>query len=29
MPSGRGMAVLFAGLAMWLVARIIGSPASR
>ena len=26
MPSGRGVAVLFAGLAMWLVARIIGSP---
>ena len=26
MPSGRGMAVLFAGLAMWLVARLIGSP---
>ena len=26
MPSGRGVAVLLAGLAMWLVARIIGSP---
>jgi uncharacterized protein (DUF58 family) len=26
MPSGRGIAVFFAGLAMWLVARIIGSP---
>jgi uncharacterized protein (DUF58 family) len=26
MPSGRGVAVLFSGLAMWLVARIIGSP---
>jgi uncharacterized protein (DUF58 family) len=26
MPSGRGVAVLFAGLAMWLVARLIGSP---
>ena len=26
MPSGRGVAVLFAGLAMWLAARIIGSP---
>jgi len=26
MPSGRGVAVLFAGLAMWLVARIVGSP---
>jgi uncharacterized protein (DUF58 family) len=26
MPSGRGMGVLFAGLAMWLAARIIGSP---
>jgi len=26
MPSGRGMAVLFTGLAMWLAARIIGSP---
>jgi uncharacterized protein (DUF58 family) len=26
MPSGRGVALLFAGLAMWLVARLIGSP---
>ena len=26
MPSGRGVAVLFAGLSMWLAARIIGSP---
>jgi uncharacterized protein (DUF58 family) len=26
MPSGRGVAVLFTGLAMWLAARIIGSP---
>jgi uncharacterized protein (DUF58 family) len=26
MPSGRGLAVLFAGLSMWLAARIIGSP---
>jgi uncharacterized protein (DUF58 family) len=26
MPSGRGVAALLAGLAMWLVARIIGSP---
>jgi len=25
-PSGRGAAVFFSGLAMWLVARIIGSP---
>jgi uncharacterized protein (DUF58 family) len=25
-PSGRGAAVLFAGFAMWLAARIIGSP---
>ena len=29
MPSGRGVAVLFAGLAMWLAARIIGSPGPR
>ncbi|MFI5053781.1 MAG: DUF58 domain-containing protein, partial [Acidimicrobiia bacterium] len=26
MPSGRGVAAVLAGLAMWLVARIIGSP---
>jgi uncharacterized protein (DUF58 family) len=26
MPSGRGVAVLFTGLTMWLAARIIGSP---
>ena len=26
MPSGRGVAVLFAGLSRWLAARIIGSP---
>jgi uncharacterized protein (DUF58 family) len=26
MPSSRGVAVLFAGLAMWLAARLIGSP---
>jgi uncharacterized protein (DUF58 family) len=25
MPAGRGVAVFFAGLAMWLVARIVGS----
>jgi uncharacterized protein (DUF58 family) len=25
-PSGRGAAVLFAGFAMWLTARIVGSP---
>ena len=26
MPSGRGIAVLGAGIALWLTARIIGSP---
>jgi uncharacterized protein (DUF58 family) len=26
MPSGRGVAVLFTGVTMWLAARIIGSP---
>ena len=26
MPSGRGIAVLGAGIALWLAARIIGSP---
>ena len=25
-PSGRGAAVLFAGVAMWLTARVLGSP---
>ena len=27
MPSGRGLVVFLAGLAMWLVARLLGSPA--